>query len=59
MTLELEVKSPSVPLFQRGKFLCDLLPFFGKEGEGRFCAEWGWNYSTNFWFQSTATQYKR
>jgi hypothetical protein len=33
---ELEVKSPSVPLFQRGIFLYAVQPLFGKEGKGRF-----------------------
>jgi hypothetical protein len=37
---ELELKSPSVPLFQRGNFLCGLLPSLTKREMGDFWAEW-------------------
>jgi hypothetical protein len=34
--VEAALKSPSVPLFQRGKFWCKTLTLFGKEGKRRF-----------------------
>jgi hypothetical protein len=38
---ELELKSPSIPLFFKGGiFLCRLLPSLAKRGRGDFGAEW-------------------
>ena len=43
---EMEIKSPSVPLFQRGKLDCEsdhslniteAIPLFEKEGQGEIC----------------------
>jgi hypothetical protein len=43
---EMEIKSPSVPLFQRGKLNCEsvhslniteAVPLFEKEGQGEIC----------------------
>jgi hypothetical protein len=47
--LEFELKSPFIPLFQRGDFsVQDFKPLFGKEGKGRFLAERRTNYVANF-----------
>jgi hypothetical protein len=54
---ELALKSPSVPLFQRGNFLGMALtpPFdglragFGKEGKGRFSNGMSCDYVADFW----------
>jgi hypothetical protein len=35
-TAEVELKSPFVPLFQRGIFSVQFSPLFAKEGKGRF-----------------------
>jgi hypothetical protein len=37
--VEAALKSPSIPLFQRGKFCSKNLTLFGKEGKGRFWVE--------------------
>jgi hypothetical protein len=48
MVGELELKSPSIPLLQRGKlFSAAFSPLFGKEGKGRFFAERCGNYASN------------
>jgi hypothetical protein len=49
MAAELELKSPSVPLFQRGNFFLGFSPLFEKEGKGRFFGRsGGGNFATNF-----------
>ena len=40
--------SPLSPFFKRGKFSIGLKPLFGKEGKGRFCADWRENSAANF-----------
>jgi len=46
---ELELKSPSVPLFSKGEFSPWVSPLFGKEGKGRFLGgNGGGDHSTNF-----------
>jgi len=45
---ELELKSPFIPLFQRGIFLLKVLTLFGKEGKGRFAGGRRENYVANF-----------
>ena len=39
---------PLPPFFKRGKFPIGLKPLFGKEGKGRFCADWRENSAANF-----------
>jgi hypothetical protein len=40
--VELELKSPSVPLFKGGIFSDRPLPLFDKEGKGRFLSGMSW-----------------
>jgi hypothetical protein len=56
LTAGSELKSPFVPLFQRGNFLRGLQTLFGKEGKGRFFAEEGTNYVANFWVTTLAQE---
>jgi hypothetical protein len=39
---------PLSPFFKGGKFPIGLKPIFGKEGKGRFCADWRENSAANF-----------
>ena len=45
---EVELKSPSVPLFQRGILFRGLLTPLEK-GKGRFWTEYSGSYAANFW----------
>jgi hypothetical protein len=47
--LKFELKSPFIPLFQRGSFLFRTLnPSLEKRGEGGDLSEWRRNYVANF-----------
>jgi hypothetical protein len=48
--VELELKSPSIPLFQRGTYLGRAFnPSFEKEGKGRFASRMSCDYVHVFW----------
>jgi hypothetical protein len=47
--VDLELKSPSVPLFQRGNFLgTGFNPSLKKRGRGDFLSGMNWNYGADF-----------
>jgi len=55
MTREVELQSPSVPLFQGGILSVGVKPLFEKEGKGRFFAKANRNYILNFWDRTLVT----
>jgi hypothetical protein len=50
--LEARFKSPSIPLFQRGKFRSRLYPLFRKEGKGEIWEAVAPELSVNFWYRT-------